>query len=278
MVAVKLALVSLGCATIALVTAPPTRADASIDATPWPPGIVRVAALGRTYAASDIVWLKTVQLLGSNEQAAKEWPQLERWIELVTELDPSFEEPYFLGAILLVTDPRRSPDVDRLLERGQNAFPKLYHLPMLRGFVAQFGSLDPRAAAAHYERASRLPNAPAHLAALAKRLAKETNDCQSVIADLALFGGGSSREQRETLATQRGAILEHCLKRRIDDAATQLFLDNGRHATIEEVEKVLGPLPHPPDRCWTIAAARSSLVPCPAGTPGLPAPAPPGTP
>jgi hypothetical protein len=151
-----LLLAALMLAAVAYATAPDNRASDDLDPTPWPPAAVRVAALGRSSAAADVAWLKTVQLLGSDAQAAAGYPELEKWIDLITTLDPRFEEPYFFGATLLVTDPERAPQIDALLERGEQVFPGLFHFAMLRGFLAQFGLLDATKASEHYRRASTM--------------------------------------------------------------------------------------------------------------------------
>lgn len=260
-----LLLIACVLAAVAVATAPPSRAADDVEPTPWPPAVVRVAALGRTSAAADVAWLKTVQLLGSDAQAAAGYPELEKWIDLITVLDPTFEEPYFFGATLLVTDRERAPQIDALLERGEKAFPELFQLSMLRGFLAQFGLLDSPRAAGHYRRASQMKGAPAYLSAYADRLAREGAGCANIMADLKQLAASTSTAQADALAQQRGAILEHCLAGLVNATATQLRLNNpkGTPATLADVEAALGySVPRPPDRCWHLEFDRAKLVPC----------------
>lgn len=264
----RLLLVALALAALAITTAPAIRATDDVDPSPWPPEAVRVAALGRHPAAADVAWLKTVQLLGSDAQATAHYPELEKWIDLVTGLDPGFQEPYFFGATLLVTDAERAPQIDVLLDRGERAFPELFHFAMLRGFLAQFGLLDPTKAAVHYRRAAAMEGAPPYLLTYADRLAREGVGCGGIMADLKQLASTSSSAQASALAQERGAILEHCLAGLIRSTAIQLRFNGktqGAHATLAEVEASLGAaVPHPPDRCWQLASDNASLGPCPA--------------
>ena len=203
------------------------------------------------------------------------WTQLDlaldrvlKWIDLVTSLDAGFQEPYFFGATLLVTDPKRAPQIDELLKRGEQAFPHVFQFSMLRGFLAQFGLLDPARAADHYRRAAAMQGAPSYLSGYADRLAREGAGCSTIMADLKQLASTSSSEQASALAEQRGAILEHCIAGLIRSTAIQLRFNGqtqGTHATLAEVEAALGaPVPHPPDRCWQLATDVASLGPCPA--------------
>jgi hypothetical protein len=263
-------LAALVLAALAIAFAPATHAQADSDPTPWPPSIIRVASLGRSHAAANVAWLKTVQLLGSDSYAAADYPHLETWIDLITQLDPAFEEPYFFGAALLVTDAKRAPKIDALLQRGETAFPGVFAFPMMRGFLAQFGLFDASVAAEHYRRAVKLPNAPPYLAAHAERLAKEGASCGSIMADLKELTAGASSAQVQTIAEQRFRILEHCLAGLIQRTSVALRLSqkssgpNG-FPTLAEVEAELGgPVPHPPGRCWHLEFDKATLVPCPA--------------
>jgi hypothetical protein len=240
-----------------------------IDPTPWPPAIARAAALGRTHAAANVAWLKTVQLLGSDSYAAADYPHLEQWIDVITRLDPAFEEPYFFGAALLVTDSKRAPSIDALLQRGEGSFPTVFAFPMMRGFLAQFGLFDAASAAKHYQRAAALPNAPAYLAKHAERLAKEGASCGTILADLKQLTAGASSAQAQTIAEQRFSILEHCLAGLIHRTSVSLRLSGKTKSptgfpTLAEVEAELGgPVPHPPDRCWVLDLDKAKLAPCP---------------
>jgi hypothetical protein len=278
-------LVAIELAALAVVAAPTTRAADDIDPTPWPPAIVRVASLGRPYAAADVAWLKTVQLLGSDSYAVAGYPKLEAWVDLITRLDPSFEEPYFFGATLLVTNRERAPAINALLERGEQAFPHTFAFPMMRGFLAQFGLLDARMAAEHYRRASMLQGAPPYLTSYAARLEKEGASCATIMSDLKELASSSSSAQAKALGEQRFQILEYCFAGLIRRTAVSLRMNEkiaGAFATLAEVEAELGaPVPRPPDRCWELKFDTATLVPCPPGapTPGpTPAPTPGQTP
>jgi hypothetical protein len=251
-----------------VVVADPVLSTTEVDARPWPQPVIRVAALGRTHAAADVLWLKTVQIVGGDQRATAgvPFPFLEQWIDVITQLDPSFEDPYYVGAALLVTDDKRTDAVDALLGRAEQNFPLDATYPMLRGFLHQFGKLDPGTAAQYYRRAASKAGAPTFLAAHAARLELESHDCSHVLSDLAQLSAASSPSLR-ALFQARGTddLLERCVAGMIRRAAVRYRLQNNKAATLEALISAgsIAAPPSPPGRCWHIKDDVASLGPCP---------------
>ena len=239
--------------------APPTQ-----SAQPWPPSVVKAVALGRQWAGADVAWLQVVQLVGSPRSHAAGYPFLDEWVNTVTQLDPGFEIAYFFGAVLLVTDRARGAHMDSILARGEAAIPDSHELPLLRAFIAHFGTLAMEDAAAHYERASQKPTAPAYIKGLAQRLRESGMRCEELLAQLKTVGSGTSSARLDLLRGEQGTILENCVRTRIESAAASYRIETGKSATIEELVaagRIAEPL-HPPGRCWKLDGASADLVPC----------------
>jgi hypothetical protein len=227
--------------------------------------VVQVASLGRREAAADAMWLRTVQLMGSTAYETAGYPHLETWLGHIADLDPQFVTPYLLGAVLLTTDRARSEVVDEILARGEVALPHLFSLPMMRGFVAYFGALDPARAAGHYRRAAAFPDAPEYLGAFAKRLDHEVASCGNLQRNLADAHAHATQRERDMLEGEARTILENCQKTLLERGAAAFRLSRGHEPTVDEVvAEGLAEAPVAPrGQCWKLDHGRAALGPCP---------------
>lgn len=228
---------------------------------------MRVTSLGRYHAASDVVWIRTVQLIGDPQAERQRWPSLEHWIDLTTSLDPKFETPYFFGATLLVSDPARAEAADQLLVRGQQAFPTTFSFPMMRGFVAYFARLDPAGAAVHYHAAAKLPRAPRYLEQFAKRLETQAHTCGEMLRNLNALAAEETPEKRRAMLAEREPIVIACVEGQLKNAAGAYRNEHGKNGSLDELRAaglVTGELYAPSGRCWVVRGGRPTLQPCPA--------------
>ena len=259
-------LITLAAAALVVVSAPSARGDSAAANTPWPVSAVRAGSLGRYYAAADVAWMKTVQLIGEDDLARHGYPRLDEWVDLDTQLDPSFESAYFFGAILLVTDATRADRVDALLARGEQALPDNFALPMARGFVAYFGRLDPAAAGENYARAASKSGAPPFLARFAEHLKTQQLDCVKMQNDLhEMSSSSSSSAQASALEGKRFAILESCGKGVVRHAAAAYHFSHGPWPSVQDLidaKAIDAPPPAPRGACWFLDSGVPSLGPC----------------
>lgn len=245
---------------------PPKRVD---EGSPWSLPVTRAAALGRTQAAADVTWMRTVQLIGAPGAQARGYPQLEGWADAVTALDPSFEHPYYFATVLLVTDPDRAPKIDMILQRGESALPNQFQLSMYRGFLAHFGHLDLRRAAELYRTAAAKPRAPAFLHALAEKLEQHLGTCGSLLDDLRAFSTTTGGARRHALDAVDAKVFERCTQLRLEQAAAAWRArHDGRAPSLEDLVAdglVEGEPPAPPGRCWRLDdRQKAALTECPA--------------
>lgn len=222
------------------------------------PGAYLAMALGDRAVAADLAWLDTVQFVGQQRSADANFPGLEKFIDAITELDPTFAAPYSVAAAFLSSDPKRSKAVDRLLERGQRSLPGEYSIPMARGFVAYFGRQDFATAAAHFRMAATMPLAPGYLSRLAQTLSNADGSCAEVRPVLATL------QQSSMLTPSLRSVLTMCFGRRIEAAAATHRLQFGPTSSIDELvaRGLLTRPPAPQGYCWQLVDGKASLAEC----------------
>lgn len=235
---------------------------------PPPVGVLRLATLGRDDTAADLLWLRVVQYVGAPYSETQKYAGIEDWTLRIGELSPRFELPYLVGGILLATWPDRAAAADRILARGEEIMPDRFTFPLQRGFVAYFGALDWAAAAAHYERASKLPGSPPYLPSFVARLKENASTCATLRKDLETVVRATT-DERQSDAMKRGAadILVNCTKAELDAKASSFKLTHLRSAAGVQELLDAGLLAEPPwaprGTCWHLEADRAKLVPCP---------------
>lgn len=259
MIRVAVALIVLGLASLM-----PTFSSASDEfARPPGDGAITFASLGRDEAAGAFLWILTTQQAGRDAYGRAGYPHLELWLETVFLHNPQLTDAYTLGTVLLLTDRDRAATMDRLLAQAETRYPTNYEYPMLRGMSAYFGQLDAVAAAAHFERAATMRQAPLYLKQFAERLRRDTTDCGVMVVNMRAMADIS--EQRISMTGQIEGVYLRCLERELKQAATSFKLNKNRIGTIADLIDA-GYLkavpPAPPGKCWEIQGNGVVLIPC----------------
>jgi tetratricopeptide (TPR) repeat protein len=141
---------------------------------------LRLTSVGYTRAATDSVWLATIQYFGGGNPNER-YSSLPALIQTVVELDPDFEYPYLFGGLVLPWQ-GDAPAALALLDAGQARFPQNALLPYYAGAIARLNLQDNQRAAAYFQRAARLPGAPPAAALLAGVSLTEGDDRQVALA------------------------------------------------------------------------------------------------
>ena len=121
--------------------------------------------------ASDVYWIRAIQHYGRDRRAAHTGPKtahefelLKPLLDLTTSLDPRFNIAYRFGAIFLSLPfpdgPGRVDEAIALLEKGLTHTPDRYQYALDIGYLHYWYTGDSKAAAAWFERAAAMPNAP----------------------------------------------------------------------------------------------------------------------
>lgn len=126
---------------------------------------IRKLDLGYHRLTSDLLWLSSIQYLGSNSYS-QEYPALSNMIEAVTAVDPKFEYPYLFGGIILPWQGEPEAAIT-LLDKGWQEFPNNGLFPYNAGAIARIHLNNPELAATYLQKSIGLEDTPAAAQVLA---------------------------------------------------------------------------------------------------------------
>ncbi|HKB08514.1 MAG TPA: tetratricopeptide repeat protein [Candidatus Polarisedimenticolia bacterium] len=119
---------------------------------------LKVVALGFDGLLADVLYLWSIQYYG-NYAIKDRYEYLERIYEqVITELDPHYLDPYFVGALIMTTEGRDPEMALRLLDKGVRANPDKWIVPFEAGFLCYNDLHDYQRAAAYFEKALAIPD------------------------------------------------------------------------------------------------------------------------
>ncbi|MBN1566442.1 MAG: hypothetical protein JXA73_01240 [Acidobacteria bacterium] len=138
------------------------------------PAAVKRIALGYDKLFADFYWMRAIQYYGRREEADKRpvrFKNLHTLFDITTTLDPYLMDAYRTGSMFL-GEPEpvgagQPEEALKLLDKGISVHPKDWRLYYDKGFVHYLYLQDFKAAGEIWMAASRLPNAPYWMAALA---------------------------------------------------------------------------------------------------------------
>jgi len=155
---------------------------------------LRRMAIGYTALAADLYWIRAIQYFGDIRLgrvkpsggavgSKGDYPLLYPLLDLTTTLDPHFNIAYRFGSIFLA-EPFPGgvgrPDLAiALLEKGLREVPGKWEYVVDIGFVHYWWLHDYREAAAWFERASQMPDAPWWLRSMAATTSAQGGDRES---------------------------------------------------------------------------------------------------
>lgn len=130
----------------------------------FPSGLfVRQASLGYETAAADALWLRGIQYYGEHRLTDQKYVLIGHVMDIVTELDPAFVQPYSFGAFVMAQELKQPERGLELLERGMRANPENWKLAFEAGFLHYVCRRDFAAAARFFTLASRMPGHEAYV-------------------------------------------------------------------------------------------------------------------
>ena len=204
----------------------PTSAESTLAV---PGSVVRRLGLEQQTTIADLGFLKVVQYLGTTSSLSSGYPELLRYSDWVTDVDPLFGYAYEVAGVALTDPARRYEESSQILEKGIANVPNRWQLPFFAAFNRWYGQGDYAGAAPLLLRASQLPGSPFYLADLAARLYSEAGEIEG---GLALIDGTLTQRLpeavRENLQSRRRDLLVEGVLRKIDQAAAQFASYSGR--------------------------------------------------
>ena len=132
--------------------------------------------LGYHHLAADILWLRTIQVLGKGANTAKEYDWLYHALDVITTLDPQYDFIYRVGGITMTELANRPELSNRLLEKGLVAAPQRWGIPYFMAYNYYFYLGDVERAA-HYARlAATIPGGPPWILNMATQMSAQAGN------------------------------------------------------------------------------------------------------
>lgn len=131
-------------------------------------------ALGYDQVLADFIWMKTIAYFGGHFMTDKQYPWLAHMLNLIIDLDPRFDFPYYFGGVVLSLEASQVEQANKILERGMEVYPERWQYPFYIGFNYFYHRKDVAKGLPYLEKAASLPNAPAFLNDLIARLYKKS--------------------------------------------------------------------------------------------------------
>jgi tetratricopeptide (TPR) repeat protein len=121
--------------------------------------------LGYDRLAADCYWLAFIAYVGDGKARQLDKYRLaDRYLDIVTRLDPHFLDAYWFCAFAVGADQGRPDLAQKIIDRGINANPFNWSLPFIAGFNQYLYAGNESMAARYYRMAARFPDAPPWLA------------------------------------------------------------------------------------------------------------------
>ncbi|HVQ34927.1 MAG TPA: hypothetical protein VMT33_02875 [Candidatus Bathyarchaeia archaeon] len=163
---------------------------------------LRAASLGQAPLAADLVYFWAIQFYSDYGRADRFRFTEHVFGSVIPELDPRFIDPYWLGALILTTEGGDLEGGLRLLDLGAEKNPREWVFPFLAGWECDHAKEYDRAAA-YFDRAARIPDAPAALVRLVAGMRARGGNLREAIA-----------KWEEVLTDPRGDDASHAIAER----------------------------------------------------------------
>ncbi len=184
----------------------------------------RILALGNQGLLSDFLFLKVATFIGGRSGLGdqlndEDWRFVTESLDVVTDLDPYFVDPYMLAEGLLAWDAGKPKEANQLLIKGMKYRTWDWRLPFFAGFNNFYFLKNYEAASGFIMTASQLPGSPAYLATLGARLAYYGGKSKTALLFLKEMLADTDdammkkRLQMRLLALESAVLIEEALDR-----------------------------------------------------------------
>ena len=123
-------------------------------------GLLKVAALRYDLVAADFLWLRAIQSFGGRGMTDRDWRPVYDLFDTITELDPSFEEAYTFGNMVIGDEAGKQREALKLVDKGIRNLPRRYRIPFEGMYVANWTLGDKQLARYYGRLAMKAANAP----------------------------------------------------------------------------------------------------------------------
>jgi len=119
---------------------------------------LKYATFGYSSLVADIIYLWAIQYYGSYDIPDR-FKYLEHIFSIIAELDPKYNDPYEVGALIAVYDAHDPELAYKILDMGLQKNPNMWIFPFQAGHIAQMQK-DFERAREYYRQAMEIPGAP----------------------------------------------------------------------------------------------------------------------
>ncbi len=123
------------------------------------PNLLPKISFGMNNFLADLMWLETIQYFGGGNPNEK-YNELPQMIKAILALDPKFSYPYTFAGLILPSEGFADQALS-ILSNGEKSLPKDWSLPYYEGTIQFIYKKNHLASAEDYQKASKLPGAPA---------------------------------------------------------------------------------------------------------------------
>jgi hypothetical protein len=157
-----------------------------------PPFVVKLMSFEFRSIAADLHFVRASQFYGGrinrlDTATMADWAWLYTNLWVATELDPCFEDPYYMGNAFLTWDAGLYKQANKLLQKGMDARTWDWQFPFFIGFNKFYFLYENKEAADYLLKAYERPGAPSYLPNLAARLYNREGRTEAALAFLLNF-------------------------------------------------------------------------------------------
>ncbi len=184
-----------------------------------PSAVARVAALEFRGIFADMIFSRAMtyyggKLIRKEEMTGEEWDWIYKNMDLATDLDNYFLDPYYFGAMNLLWGANKVKEANALLEKAFKYRDWDWTIPFHLGFNHFYFLQDNKKAVSYLIEASKRPGSGNLIPTLAARLAYEGNRTENAIIFL-----------EESLKTTEDKTIRYIYEERLKALKRILFLE-----------------------------------------------------
>jgi len=180
------------------------------ELTPLPAAAIKLLALDYRNLIADLIFSRTMSFYGGKVNRGEKvdpqtWQLIYQRLDLASELEPYFVDPYFFGQAHLTWGAGMAREANALLERGRQYRTKDWIIPFFIGFNHFYFLHDNAQAAVYLMESSKRPGSSPLVGLLAARLGSKSGGTEISIAFL----------RQLEVQTEDEAIKKHIQERRM---------------------------------------------------------------
>ena len=144
---------------------------------------LRHASMGHRNIVADMIWLKAAHYVSKQFAGGGRLEWLNKMYNVTVDLDPCWENAYWIGGMILASVARKPQEALALYEKGMRRMPESWKLPYEAGVTHLFfrGEEHSRAALRYLSIAKERPGCPANVKDVIVSLLRETGEIERAV-------------------------------------------------------------------------------------------------